>query len=143
MNQYAHMIRLLKTPGVMKRLTRLYGQRYGMLVQQTLRYTHLLKRHEEAFRADGPVLMISAPGRTEIGGNHTDHNAGKVLAAAVNLDTLAAVTGRSDNTVRVFSEGYPPLTLSLNELDMKKAKKGPRRRWCGAWRASLWKRATP
>ncbi len=124
MNQYAQMIRLLKTPDVMKRLTHLYGQRDGILVQQTMRYTHMLKKHEEAFNADGPVLMISAPGRTEIGGNHTDHNRGKVLAAAVNLDTLAAVTKRRDHKVRIFSEGYAPLTMSLSELSVVEAEKG-------------------
>ena len=116
MKQYAQMIRLLKTPDVMKRLTHLYGQRDGMLVQQTMRYTHILKRHEEAFNVDGPVLLISAPGRTEIGGNHTDHNRGKVLAAAVNLDTLAAVSRRADRTVHIHSEGYEPITLSLQDV---------------------------
>ncbi|MCE5343215.1 MAG: galactokinase [Eubacteriales bacterium] len=124
MNQYAQMIRLLKTPDVMKRLMRLYGQRDGMLVQQTMRYTHMLKKHEEAFSADGPVLLISAPGRTEIGGNHTDHNAGKVLAAAINLDTLAAVSKRRDRKVCIYSEGYEPLKMTLDELDMVEKEMG-------------------
>ena len=90
MNRYAQMISELKTPEVMKRLTYLYGQRGGMLVAQSARYSRLLKRHEELVGYEGPIAMVSAPGRTEIGGNHTDHNRGKVLAAAVNLDTLAA-----------------------------------------------------
>ncbi len=124
MNQYAQMIRLLKTPEVMKRLNTLYGQRDGMLVQQTTRYTHMLKKHEEMFAADGPVLLVSAPGRTEIGGNHTDHNRGKVLAAAVNLDTLAAVSKRSDRLVHIHSDGYEPLVMSLDDLAMKEAEKG-------------------
>ncbi len=124
MNQYAQMIRQLKTPGVMKRLTRLYGQRDGMLVEQTARYTHVLKRHEELVNAgDQPVLLVSAPGRTEIGGNHTDHNQGKVLAAAVNLDTLAAVSRREDLTVRVFSEGYEPLSMDLQNLEAQEGEK--------------------
>ena len=124
MNQYAQMIRLLKTPEVMKQLTHLYGQRDGMLVQQTMRYTHMLKKHEDVFSASGPVLMISAPGRTEIGGNHTDHNRGKVLAAAINLDTLAAVSRRSDRTVHIYSEGYAPLEMSLDQLEMAEAEQG-------------------
>ncbi len=124
MNQYAQMIRLLKTPEVMKRLTRLYGQRDGMLVQQTTRYTHMLKKHEEYFNAGGSVLLVSAPGRTEIGGNHTDHNRGKVLAAAVNLDTLAAVSKRSDRTVRIYSEGYEPLVLQLDDLHPQAQEQG-------------------
>ena len=119
MNQYAQMIRQLKTPPIMKQLTCLYGQRDGMLVAQTARYTRLLKRHEEIVGTEGGVYMISAPGRTEIGGNHTDHNQGKVLAAAVNLDTLAAVTPRADGRVRIHSEGYAPLEMSLDDLAMR------------------------
>lgn len=124
MKQYAQMIRLLKTPEVMTRINHLYGQRDGMLVQQTTRYTHMLKRHEEVFDASGRVLLISAPGRTEIGGNHTDHNGGKVLAAAINLDTLAAVSAREDRRVRLFSDGYDPLELSLDDLSVNEAEKG-------------------
>ncbi len=116
MRQYANMIRALKTPWVMSRLTHLYGRRDGMLVAQTARYTRLLKRHEELFDVSGEVQLISAPGRTELSGNHTDHNRGKVLAAAVNLDTVAAVSRRDDLTVRLCSEGYPPVELSLDEL---------------------------
>lgn len=124
MNQYAQKIRQLKTPDVMKRMNTLYGQREGMLVAQTTRYIQLLKRHEELVNSEGAVSMISAPGRTEISGNHTDHNHGKVLAAAVNLDTLAAVTPRDDSTVNIFSEGYAPLTLSLDDLSMREDEKG-------------------
>lgn len=117
MNQYANMIRALKTPYVMSRLTHLYGRRDGMLVAQTARYTRLLKRHEELFNvSDEEVQLISAPGRTELSGNHTDHNRGKVLAAAVNLDTVAAVSKRDDMTVRLCSEGYPALEISLDNL---------------------------
>ncbi len=124
MSKYAQMIRQLKTPATMKRLTHMYGQRDGMLVAQTMRYTHMLKRHEELVNYEGPVFMISAPGRTEIGGNHTDHNRGKVLAASVNLDTLAAVTPREDGVVRIHSEGYEPLTLSLDDLSVHEEEKG-------------------
>ena len=83
MNNYAQMISQLKTPEVMKQLNYIYGQRDGMMVMQSTRYSRLLKRHEEIVGTEGGVYMISAPGRTEIGGNHTDHNRGKVLAAAV------------------------------------------------------------
>ncbi len=124
MKQYAQMIRNLKTPEVMKRLTYLYGQRDGMLVRQTMRYTHMLKKHEDLFNADGPVLLVSAPGRTEIGGNHTDHNRGKVLAASVNLDTMAAVSKRADRQVVLHSEGYEPISLSLADLEPREEEKG-------------------
>ena len=61
-----------------------------------------------------PERYFSAPGRTEIGGNHTDHQRGRVLAGAVNLETLAAVRSNDDNVIRIQSEGYP---LSVVELD--------------------------
>ena len=54
-----------------------------------------------------PERYFSAPGRTEISGNHTDHQGGCVLAGAVNLDTLAAVRLNGTNTIRVHSKGYP------------------------------------
>ena len=125
MNQYASMIRSLKSPEVIERLMHLYGNREGMLVEQTARYTGILKRHEELFHeTEQKVLLISAPGRTEIGGNHTDHNRGRVLAAAVNLDTLAAVSAREDMEVHIYSDGYAPLKMDLNKLDVVEAEMG-------------------
>ncbi len=124
MNKYAQMISRLKTPEVVKQLTYIYGQREGMLVSQSARYTRLLKRHEEIVNNSDQVLMISAPGRTEIGGNHTDHNRGRVLAAAVNLDTLAAVSPRCDGIVNIHSEGYAPLSVDLGDLSVHEEEKG-------------------
>ena len=63
-----------------------------------------------------PERYFSAPGRTEIGGNHTDHQRGRVLAAAVNLDTRAAVRINGSNTVRVLSQGYPLCEVDLDRL---------------------------
>lgn len=60
--------------------------------------------------------LFSAPGRTEIGGNHTDHQHGHVLAAAVDLDLLAAVAVTEDGVVRVLSEGYPMMEVDLSIL---------------------------
>ena len=124
MNQYATMIRNLKSPEVMERLMHLYGRRDGMLVEQTGRYIGLLKRHEELFHENREVLMISAPGRTEIGGNHTDHNRGRVLAAAINLDTLSAVSARDDMMVEIHSDGYPAIKVDLGNLDVVEKEKG-------------------
>lgn len=125
MNQYANLIRNLRSPEGSQRLMHLYGDRDGMLVEQTARYTGLIKRHEELFHeTEQDILLVSAPGRTEIGGNHTDHNRGRVLAAAVNLDTLAAVSARKDMEVHIYSEGYEPLVLDLNGLDVVEAEKG-------------------
>ena len=63
-----------------------------------------------------PERYFSAPGRTEICGNHTDHQRGRVLAAAVNLDTRAAVRVNGTKTVRILSKGYPLCTVSLDTL---------------------------
>ncbi len=124
MNLYAQMLGQLKTPEVMKQLTYLYGQRDGMLVHQSTRYSRLLKKHEELFQHDGNVTFISAPGRAEIGGNHTDHNRGKVLAAAVNLDTVAAVSPRADNVVNLHSEGYAPICVHLDDVTVHPEERG-------------------
>ena len=63
-----------------------------------------------------PQRYFSAPGRTEIGGNHTDHQRGRVLAGAVNLDTQAAVRPNGTNTIRIRSKGYPMSVVDLNVL---------------------------
>ncbi len=63
-----------------------------------------------------PERYFSAPGRTEIGGNHTDHQRGRVLAAAVNLDTRAAVRLNGSNVIRVLSQGYPLCEVNLDQL---------------------------
>lgn len=107
-----------------KRLAGLYGPKALALEAQKKRYLDLVKRHESQFNAQGRVLVLSAPGRSEIIGNHTDHNRGKVLAAAVNLDTLAVVSPRSDNKVQLYSAGYPAVVLDLNELTPFPQEKG-------------------
>ena len=66
--------------------------------------------------ASMPQRYFSAPGRTEIGGNHTDHQRGRVLAGAVNLDTQAAVRCNGTDTIRILSKGYPMSVVDLNVL---------------------------
>ena len=63
-----------------------------------------------------PERYFSAPGRTEIGGNHTDHQRGRVLAAAVNLDTQAAVRLNGTDVIRIQSQGYPMCEVDLKVL---------------------------
>ena len=69
-----------------------------------------------AFGREGAVSVLSAPGRTEIGGNHTDHQRGRVLAAAVNLDFLACAAPNGTNTIRFQSQGWPVVEVSLDDL---------------------------
>ncbi|MDR2150262.1 MAG: galactokinase [Spirochaetaceae bacterium] len=71
-----------------------------------------------------PVRFFSAPGRTELGGNHTDHNNGKVIAAAVNLDSLAAVLQHDERCVIFHSTGYPEVVVDLNHLEPDSAEEG-------------------
>ncbi len=63
-----------------------------------------------------PEALFSAPGRTELGGNHTDHQHGRVLAASVDLDILAAAAPNQSGMIRVQSEGYPLIVVDLREL---------------------------
>lgn len=71
-----------------------------------------------------PKLVFSAPGRTELSGNHTDHQHGKVLVAAVNLDTQAAVALNGENLIRVKSEGYPECVIDLDDLGVNPEETG-------------------
>ncbi len=122
---YIELSRLLRSPEGMARLSSTYGRQEGVLVQQMGRFGGLIKMHEDIFHAnDQNLSVISSPGRSEIIGNHTDHNNGKVLAAAVNLDTLAAVTKRDDMLVIVVSEGYPPFKVDLRTLVPRDTEQG-------------------
>ena len=125
MNSYAQMLAQLKKTPAMERFARLYGKRDGELARQLTRYSRLVKEHEDIFHADDkPLYLISAPGRTEIIGNHTDHNNGRVLAAAVNLDCQACVSPRDDMNVCIHSQGYPVIALSLDDLTVHEEEKG-------------------
>ena len=68
-------------------------------------------------------LIFSAPGRTEIGGNHTDHQHGCVLAATVNLETVAVVTRNGTDRICVRSEGYVPAEIDLKDLTVHETEK--------------------
>ena len=79
----------------------------------------VVKKLDEGFAAafgGAPTRYFSAPGRTEIGGNHTDHQRGRVLAGAVNLDTVAAVCPNGTSVIRVLSEGYPLCQVDVSDL---------------------------
>lgn len=97
-------------------LLRLYGAE--RLSVARARCMALVNAFQKAFKAE-PTALFSAPGRTELGGNHTDHQHGCVLAAAVNLDALAAVRPNRSGMVRVYSEGYTPFTVNLHDLSLQ------------------------
>lgn len=91
---------------------------------QKERYIKIISRFEELFGSEREIEIYSAPGRTEVGGNHTDHNHGCVLAASVNLDAVAVVSKNSENIVRVKSEGYKIDAVDLNELGVMPNERG-------------------
>ena len=91
----------------------LYGD---ALNTQKQKYAALINAFESAFGDSDDAVLFSAPGRSEIGGNHTDHQLGRVLAATVTMDTRAVVAPRIDNVVRIHSQGYTPLCVSLDHL---------------------------
>lgn len=84
------------------------------------RYIKAAEGFESRF-GDGDIKLFSAPGRTEIGGNHTDHQHGCVIAASVNLDIIAAAALNGTDTIRVQSEGYPIDIIDINNLDINKS----------------------
>ena len=94
-------------------LVRLYGA--PRLEAARARCAGVLDRYAKTF-GSRPEALFSAPGRTELGGNHTDHQHGRVLAAAVDLDVLAAAAPNQSGMIRVQSEGYPLLVVDLAEL---------------------------
>ena len=87
-------------------LGKLYGRRAGVLERQRARYADALDCFAALYGGEREAAIYSAPGRTEIGGNHTDHNHGVVMAGAVDLDVIAVVSKNTDDVVRVKSKGF-------------------------------------
>ncbi|RCW31124.1 galactokinase family protein [Marinilabilia salmonicolor] len=94
---------------------RLYGTDAGELKSQAERYAELMEEFKSIFDQDD-VELFSSPGRTEIGGNHTDHNHGRVLAGAVNLDNIAVAAANGTDIIRIKSAGYPEFQVDLSNL---------------------------
>lgn len=94
-------------------LRTLYGAEH--LEEARARCASVLEGYAGAF-GERPSALFSAPGRTELGGNHTDHERGRVLAASVDLDILAAAAPNGSGLLRVQSQGYPLITVDLREL---------------------------
>jgi galactokinase len=112
----------IETGGICGSLARLYGSQSVEL--QKKRYTALAKRLER-MNGPGDFEFFSAPGRTELGGNHTDHNMGRVLAAGIQLDTLGVASKTDSGTVEIESEGFEgQIRVSLDDLDPKKDEVG-------------------
>ena len=87
------------------------------------RAAHVIEGFTENFGDAARAALFSGPGRTEIGGNHTDHQHGHVLCGSVDLDILACAAPNGTGTVRVISEGYPLVEVSLDSLSPREAEK--------------------
>lgn len=101
-------------------LKALYGNEPAVIATQAKRYEATVALFKSTFGHDD-AEMFSSPGRTEIGGNHTDHNYGRVLAGAVNLDNIAVAKPNGTMTVRILSSGYPQFEVDLTNLEPNKA----------------------
>ena len=95
----------------------------SVLAYQQERYIKALESFEKIY-GEKEVEIYSAPGRSEVGGNHTDHQFGKVLATSINLDAIAIVAKRDDDVIDLKSEGYERTIVSLSSFDPAKAEKG-------------------
>lgn len=101
--------RTIYTDQCEEKLLRLYGKQ--SLHEAQSRYKRIEERFCRLFGDRRVLHFYSAPGRTEIGGNHTDHQHGCVLAAAIHLDVVAAVAEREDGIIRFYSEGFDPMEI--------------------------------
>jgi len=99
-------------------LAGLYGVETSAAAPMARRYLRLLEEFRANFR-DDEVGVFSVSGRTEIGGNHTDHQLGNVIAAAVSLDAVAVAAKTGDNVVTICQQGYDTLRVDLNDLAPK------------------------
>ncbi|MCI7263707.1 MAG: galactokinase family protein, partial [Clostridiaceae bacterium] len=91
-------LKVLDTEKAKQLMTALYGTGAE---ENTERYRHVIKGFENTYGA-GDIFLFSSPGRTEISGNHTDHNHGKVLAGSINLDCVGAAAKNGTDTIRIL-----------------------------------------
>ena len=91
---------------------------------QENRYKDAVGKFKECFNGKEPSSIFSAPGRTEVGGNHTDHQHGEVLAASINKDAIAVTALREDNTVNIFAEGFGNTVIGIDDLSLREDEKG-------------------
>ena len=97
---------------------------YGDAETAKVRYLDAVDEFSKLYGERDNIRLFSAPGRTEIGGNHTDHQHGLVLAGSVNLDVIAVVSENMDGIVRIKSKGYPMDEVDSADLDIKQSEGG-------------------
>lgn len=97
---------------------------YGETEQTAQRYAKAVDKFNDLFPVSGDIKLFSAPGRTEVSGNHTDHQHGCVLAGSVNLDVIAVVSLNDDGKIRIKSEGFNMDVVDINDLEKNDAENG-------------------
>ncbi len=101
----------------------IYGTDQEITAQQSCVWKELIDRFEERYGAGAGCHLFSSPGRTEIGGNHTDHNNGRVLAGSVNLDNIAVAAPNNSDIIRIDSAGYPAFEVDVRDTRMREDEK--------------------
>ncbi len=96
---------------------------YGETEKSGARYLHLSECFKENF-GDAEVEFFTSPGRTEMIGNHTDHNGGKIVAASISLDTIGAAAANGTGTIRILSEGYDMIEVEIAKASSIEKKAG-------------------
>lgn len=112
----AKVLEALNTKQANQILAKLYGEKPVRLDSQHPRYRNLITQFMSLFPERDDIVLFSTPGRSEVGGNHTDHNAGRVLAAAVDLDNIAVAARNDTAKITVYSVGYPVVVIDVNQL---------------------------
>ena len=110
-------IKELYSENIVQLFSELYGNDEAVIEKQQKRYEKAIHSFDENFPSREEIKIFSAPGRTEIGGNHTDHQRGIVLAGAVNLDVIAVVSFHNEGVVRVKSEGYALAEIRVSDIN--------------------------
>ena len=126
------LIENLKSSRAAELFTSIYGsgsiegarQRYSRLIEEFLSDTPGGFPKKDFPETSGEIRIFSVPGRTELGGNHTDHNRGKVLAASIQLDAAAVVAPRKDKKVFFRSTGYPDVSVDISDTSPREEEKG-------------------
>ena len=115
----------LKSGALNGRMTEIYGCDADGAQKYADRFARVIQGFTVTFpqQANAEIGLYSAPGRTEIGGNHTDHQYGCVLAASVNLDAIAAAALNGTDTIRFYSEGYGMIEADLSVLEPVESEK--------------------
>jgi len=119
--QTKEMIKTIQDGGLDERILDIYVNT-AKLAYQKERYVRAIELFETHYGA-GEAEIFSAPGRSEVGGNHTDHQHGEVLAASINLDTIGIVRKTEDNQIRIKSDDYDEIIISLDDIGFKDEEK--------------------